>query len=38
MAEGYNGTDLIPTRRTLLTRLKDWGDQGGWQEFFDTYW
>jgi RNA polymerase sigma-70 factor (ECF subfamily) len=22
----------------LLTRLKDWGDQAGWQEFFDTYW
>jgi RNA polymerase sigma-70 factor (ECF subfamily) len=38
MVEGYNGTDLIPTRRTLLTRLKDWGDQAGWQEFFDTYW
>ena len=38
MVEGYNGTDLIPTRRTLLTRLKNWGDQAGWQEFFDTYW
>jgi len=38
MVEGYHGTDLIPTRRTLLTRLKDWGDQAGWQEFFDTYW
>jgi len=38
MVEGYNGTDLVPTRRTLLTRLKDWGDQAGWQEFFDTYW
>jgi RNA polymerase sigma-70 factor (ECF subfamily) len=38
MFEGYNGNDLIPTRRTLLTRLKDWGDQAGWQEFFDTYW
>ena len=38
MAEGFNGTDLIPTRRSLLTRLKDWGDQAGWQEFFDIYW
>ena len=38
MVDGYNETDLIPTRRTLLNRLKDWGDQAGWQEFFDTYW
>ena len=26
------------TRQTLLSRLKDWGDQESWQEFFDTYW
>ena len=38
MGMTFNGTDLIPTRRSLLTRLKDWGDQAGWQEFFDTYW
>jgi RNA polymerase sigma factor (sigma-70 family) len=38
MDEGFNGPELIPTRRSLLTRLKDWGDQAGWQEFFDTYW
>lgn len=30
--------DSIPTRHTLLNRLKDWGDQTSWQEFFDTYW
>jgi RNA polymerase sigma-70 factor (ECF subfamily) len=30
--------DLIPTRRSLLTRLKDWEDQEGWQRFFDTDW
>ncbi len=30
--------ELIPTRTTLLTRLKDWQDQTGWQRFFDTYW
>ncbi len=30
--------DLLPTRRSLLTRLKRWEDQEGWQEFFDTYW
>ena len=30
--------DSIPTRHSLLLRLKDWGDQSGWQEFFDSYW
>ncbi len=30
--------DLLPTRHSLLTRLKDWDDQEGWREFFDTYW
>jgi RNA polymerase sigma-70 factor (ECF subfamily) len=28
----------IPTRQSLLARLKDWGDQEGWCQFFDTYW
>jgi RNA polymerase sigma factor (sigma-70 family) len=30
--------ELIPTRTTLLERLKDWRDASSWQEFFDTYW
>jgi RNA polymerase sigma factor (sigma-70 family) len=30
--------ELIPTRATLLARLKDWQDHASWQEFFDTYW
>src|SRR5215831_12283639 len=30
--------DSIPTRQSLLERLKDWGDQSSWQDFFDTYW
>lgn len=30
--------DLIPTRATLLHRLKNWQDQSSWQDFFDTYW
>src|SRR5438105_4924190 len=30
--------DPIPTRHSLLIRLKDWGDQTSWQDFFDTYW
>src|SRR6266487_6615427 len=29
--------DPIPTRHSLLERLKDWGDQTSWQEFFDSY-
>jgi len=34
-----NPTDeLIPTRWTLLSRLKDAADADSWQEFFDTYW
>ncbi len=30
--------ELLPTRQTLLARLRDWNDQEGWREFFDTYW
>ena len=30
--------DTLPTRQTLLARLKNWQDQQSWQEFFDTYW
>lgn len=30
--------DLIPTRQSLLGRLKDWKDQESWKVFFDTYW
>src|SRR5205809_4936804 len=33
-----NPDGLIPTRRSLLTRLKDWDDQESWKDFFDTYW
>lgn len=29
--------DPIPTRHSLLNRLRDWGDQMSWQDFFDTY-
>ncbi|MBI3869918.1 MAG: sigma-70 family RNA polymerase sigma factor [Verrucomicrobia bacterium] len=29
---------LLPTRQSLLTRLRDWQDEAGWREFFDTYW
>jgi RNA polymerase sigma factor (sigma-70 family) len=30
--------ELIPTRTTLIHRLKNWQDQTSWQDFFDTYW
>ncbi len=30
--------DSIPTRQSLLARLKDWGDERSWREFFDLYW
>jgi RNA polymerase sigma-70 factor (ECF subfamily) len=30
--------DNLPTRRSLLSRLKDWEDQESWAVFFETYW
>ena len=33
-----NDDTLIPTRRSLLMRLKEIDDHASWQEFFDTYW
>jgi RNA polymerase sigma factor (sigma-70 family) len=33
------GTDsFLPTRQSLLSRLRDCQDQAGWREFFDSYW
>src|SRR5438128_1091731 len=34
----HHPDELIPTRASLLTRLKDWQNQSSWQDFFDTYW
>ncbi len=31
-------SDSLPTRHSLLNRLKDWDDRTSWQEFFDAYW
>src|SRR2546421_2201208 len=28
----------IPTRDSLLGRLRDWGDETSWKTFFDPYW
>ncbi|MEK7677932.1 MAG: sigma-70 family RNA polymerase sigma factor [Verrucomicrobiota bacterium] len=33
-----NAEEFIPTRRSLLSRLKNWDDQESWRVFFDTYW
>ena len=30
--------ELLPTRRSLLDRLRDWEDQTSWRDFFNTYW
>jgi RNA polymerase sigma factor (sigma-70 family) len=30
--------DSIPTRQSLLARMRDWSDQKSWQDFFNTYW
>ena len=29
---------FLPTRQSLLSRLKDWDNHESWQDFFDTYW
>src|SRR5437867_1224129 len=30
--------DSLPTRASLLSRLRDLGDSDSWREFFETYW
>ena len=30
--------ELLPTRWTLIEKLKNWDDQESWRQFFDTYW
>jgi len=34
----YTPAELIPTRRSLLVRLRNWDDQASWKDFFETYW
>ena len=36
MAEKRN--EFLPTRESLLHRLKSWDDQESWADFFNTYW
>ncbi len=38
MSQSVSSSDeFIPTRASLLGRLKNWDDQRSWQEFYDTY-
>ena len=38
MTKSKKPDELLPTRATLLERLKNFDDSKSWQEFFDTYW
>jgi RNA polymerase sigma factor (sigma-70 family) len=30
--------EFIPTRKSLLSRIKNWEDNASWRDFFETYW
>jgi RNA polymerase sigma factor (sigma-70 family) len=34
----HEDDDLFPTRRSLLSRLKNWDDKESWRDFFNAYW
>jgi len=34
----HNADELIPTRASLIHRLKDWQDDSSWKDFFKVYW
>jgi len=33
-----DNSESIPTRQSLLSRLRDLGDEESWEDFFNTYW
>lgn len=35
---GPSQDEFLPTRNSLLSRLRDWDDHESWRTFFDTYW
>jgi RNA polymerase sigma factor (sigma-70 family) len=37
-ANGAPVDEFLPTRNSLLSRLRDWDDRESWLAFFDTYW
>jgi DNA-directed RNA polymerase specialized sigma24 family protein len=38
IALGPPTEDSLPTRHSLLSRIRNLGDSRSWQTFFDTYW
>lgn len=38
MAATKHVEDWIPTRQSLLSRLRNWDDRASWEDFFNTYW
>jgi len=38
MAINQPAENFLPTRKSLLSRLKNWDDNDSWHEFFETYW
>jgi RNA polymerase sigma factor (sigma-70 family) len=38
MALENDAGNFLPTRKSLLSRLKNWDDNDSWREFFETYW
>ena len=34
----HTDDELIPTRASLIHRLKNWQDSASWQDFFKVYW
>src|SRR3954451_9492253 len=34
----HSEDELLPTRASLISRLKNWQDQKSWEAFFNTYW
>jgi RNA polymerase sigma factor (sigma-70 family) len=32
------GREFLPTRQSLLSRLKNYDDSASWEDFFNTYW
>jgi DNA-directed RNA polymerase specialized sigma24 family protein len=37
-ATEMTGSAFLPTRRSLLSRLRNLEDNASWQDFFETYW
>jgi RNA polymerase sigma-70 factor (ECF subfamily) len=37
-ASAVSSSESLPTRHSLLDRLKDLGDDTSWREFFEVYW